>query len=311
MTHQTLQPDSNHRNPCEKTEKIYADIHAYALSLGKAAKASAAVLAKATTRHKNDALSAIADCLAQHKNAILSANARDMRQAEQDHLEAALLDRLHLSAKDLEQMLQGMQQMIALKDPVGEITDLKQQPSGIQVGKMRVPLGVVGIIYESRPGVTLDAAALCLKSGNASILRGGKEAFHSIQAIGNCIHQGLQQAGFSEKSVQIVNTTDRNMVTELIKMPDYIDVIVPRGGKGLIARITEEARVDVIRHLDGVCHVYIDQYADVEKALIISVNAKTHRYGVCNAAETLLVHQDIAGKVLPDIVQAMEKEQVE
>ena len=287
------------------------NIPSYALSLGKAAKQSSAVLAKTSTSHKNDALLAIADSLAKNKNDILSANGKDLKQAEANKLDSAMLDRLKLSVRGFEQMLQGLEQIAELTDPIGQITDLNLQPSGIQVGKMRVPLGVVAIIYESRPNVTIDAAALCLKSGNACILRGGSEAFHTIGAIGACITKGLEKVALPASAVQIVKSTDRAMVTELIQMSDYIDIVVPRGGKGLIELIEKEARVDVIRHLDGICHVYVDKDADAEKALMISVNSKTHRYGVCNAAETLLIHSELAAQVLPDIVRALEKEKVE
>ncbi|RTZ61869.1 MAG: glutamate-5-semialdehyde dehydrogenase, partial [Gammaproteobacteria bacterium] len=226
-------------------------------------------------------------------------------------LDAALLDRLALTPERIEGMAEGLRQVAALPDPVGEITDLKKQPSGIQVGKMRVPLGVIGIIYESRPNVTADAAALCLKSGNATILRGGSEAIHSNLAIADCIYAGLEQAGLPADAVQVINTPDRAAVGELITMSDTVSVIIPRGGKGLIERISRESTVPVIKHLDGICHVYIDDDADMDKAFAIAMNAKTHRYGVCNAMETLLVSEGAAREILPRLAQAFEEKGVE
>jgi glutamate-5-semialdehyde dehydrogenase len=230
---------------------------------------------------------------------LLAENAKDVAAARANGLDGASVDRLTLTEKTIKSMAEGLRQIAALPDPIGEISDLKYRPSGIQVGRMRVPLGVIGIIYESRPNVTADAAGLCLKSGNACILRGGSEAIHSNQAIAACVQAGLRAAGLPETAVQVVATSDRAAVGELITMQEYVDVIVPRGGKSLIARISEEARIPVIKHLDGICHVYIDDEADLEKAIVISDNAKTQRYGVCNAMETLLVAQGVAEKVLP------------
>ena len=269
--------------------------------LGRNARSASRLLAKASTTAKNDALLAMAGEFRSRAAELLAANARDLAQARTDGLDAALIERLTLTAKGIETMAQGLEQVAALPDPVGEISDLKRRPSGIQVGKMRVPLGVVGIIYEARPNVTADAAALCLKSGNAAILRGGKEAIQSNLAIAACVSAGLKAAGLPETAVQVVQTTDRAAVGALITMPEYVDVIVPRGGRGLIERIAKEARVPVIKHLDGICHVYIDATADLEKAIRIADNAKTQRYAPCNTMETLLVHQDIAARVLPPL----------
>jgi len=232
---------------------------------------------------------------------LIAENAKDVSAAKENGLDPASIDRLMLTEKTIQCMAEGLRQIAALPDPIGEISDMKYRPSGIQVGKMRVPLGVIGIIYESRPNVTADAAGLCLKSGNAAILRGGSEAIHSNQAIAACVHQGLREARLPETAIQVVNTIDRAAVGELITMKEYVDVIVPRGGKSLIARISSDAKVPVIKHLDGICHVYIDSEADLKKAIRIADNAKTHRYGVCNAMETLLVNADVAAKVLPDL----------
>jgi glutamate-5-semialdehyde dehydrogenase len=258
-------------------------------------------MARANTGVKNAALHAIAEALEAGQSELIAENAKDLEQGRKDGLDAALLDRLALNAERISGMAEGLRQIAALPDPVGEITDLNYRPSGIQVGKMRVPLGVIGIIYESRPNVTADAAALCLKSGNAAILRGGSEAKHSNQAIARCIHGGLELAGLPAAAVQVIETTDRAAVGELITMSQYVDVIVPRGGKGLIERVSAEARVPVIKHLHGVCHVYIDDEADLEKAIQVAFNAKTHRYGVCNAMETLLVAEGVAEQVLPEL----------
>jgi len=274
-------------------------VHDYMLSLGRAARTASREMAKASTKGKNDALFAMAAAIREQRDALLAANEKDLAQARAEGLDAAMIDRLTLTAKGVEAMAQGLEQVAALPDPVGEITDLKRRPSGIQVGKMRVPLGVVGIIYEARPNVTADAAALCLKSGNAAILRGGKEAIHCNQAIAACVRTGLVAAGLPETAVQVVETTDRAAVGTLIAMPQYVDVIVPRGGKGLIERISNEARVPVIKHLDGICHVYIDDEADHVKAMRIADNAKTQRYGTCNTMETLIVHAAISALVLP------------
>ena len=283
----------------------------YMQSLGRQARAASRAMALADTNAKNRALENIATAILLDSARLLAANAKDVAAAQADGLDAASIDRLTLTEKTIKGMAEGLRQIAALPDPIGEISDLKFRPSGIQVGKMRVPLGVIGIIYESRPNVTADAAGLCLKSGNAAILRGGSEALHSNQAIAACVHQGLREAGLPETAVQVVNTTDRAAVGELITMKEYVDVIVPRGGKGLIARISDEARIPVIKHLDGICHVYIDDEADLKKAVSIADNAKTHRYGVCNAMETLLVHAAVAAQVLPELCAIYLKKGVE
>jgi glutamate-5-semialdehyde dehydrogenase len=279
------------------------DIKQYMKSVGQNARAAARKMAQAETAVKNKALLAIAEAILNDSAALLSANAKDVASAKTHGLDDASIDRLTLTEKSIRSMAEGLQQIAQLADPIGEISDLKYRPSGIQVGKMRVPLGVIGIIYESRPNVTADAAGLCLKSGNAAILRGGSEAIHSNQAIAACVHAGLKAAGLPETAVQVVNTTDRAAVGELITMQEYVDVIVPRGGKELIERISREARIPVIKHLHGICHVYIDDEADIDKAIRIADNAKTHRYGVCNAMESLLVNANIADKVLPELCQ--------
>ncbi len=275
------------------------DIKSYMQSIGRQARAASRLTANAETTAKNQALIAMAESISRNEQKLLAANAHDLDTAKTKGLEAALVDRLTLSVKGIANMAEGLLQIATLGDPVGEISGLHYRPSGIQVGKMRVPLGVIGIIYEARPNVTADAAGLCLKAGNAAILRGGSEAIYSNQAIAACVRKGLKIAGLPETAVQIVETTDRAAVGELITMQDYVDVIVPRGGKGLIERISNEARVPVIKHLDGVCHVYIDDQADFDKAVKIADNAKTQRYGTCNTMETLLVHSDIAGEILP------------
>ncbi|MCX4026018.1 glutamate-5-semialdehyde dehydrogenase [Endozoicomonas sp. SM1973] len=277
------------------------DVKAYMADVGQRARQASKVIAKAPTQQKNAALTHIAEALSASHSSLLTANQQDLVQGQQKGLDAALLDRLELTPIRIEAMIDGLNQVASLPDPVGEIADLKYLPSGIQLGKMRVPLGVIGIIYESRPNVTIDAASLCLKSGNATILRGGSEAFHSNQAIAQCIQQGLEKAGLPSGSVQVVETVDRAIVGEMITMPEYVDVIVPRGGKGLIARISSDASVPVIKHLDGVCHVYIDSEADPEKAISIAINAKTRRYGVCNAMETLLINEQQATSLLPKL----------
>ena len=287
------------------------DIKAYMQSLGIAARAASRELARASSDQKNNALLAIANQLDNNRQAVLTANATDMENGRNNGLNDALLDRLELNNTRVDGMIEGLRQVAELSDPIGNITDLGQRPSGIKLAKMRVPLGVIGIIYESRPNVTIDAASLCLKSGNATILRGGSEAIRSNQAIANCIAQGLTEAGLPDTAVQVINTTDRAAVGELITLTDYVDVIVPRGGKGLIERISAEARVPVIKHLDGNCHVYIDDFADINKAVAIAVNAKTHRYGVCNAMESLVIASSIADKVLPDLAKIYTEKGVE
>ena len=276
-----------------------SDIKSYMQSVGREARAASRLIARAETADKNKALIAMAEAINRDQQALLAANEKDIARAKENGLETAMIDRLALSQKGIANMAEGLLQIAALADPVGEISGLSFRPSGIQVGKMRVPLGVIGIIYEARPNVTADAAGLCLKAGNAAILRGGSEAIHSNQAIAQCVREGLTAAGLPESAIQVIETTDRAAVGELITMQDYVDVIVPRGGKSLIERIANEARVPVIKHLDGVCHVYIDDQADFDKAVRIADNAKTQRYGTCNTMETLLVHTAIAAKILP------------
>ncbi len=290
---------------------LIMNIKDYMQQLGEQARLASRVIAAADTGVKNNALLAIANALDMSRDALLSANAEDMRQGETDQLESALLDRLKIDDKAIDGMIEGLKQVAALPDPCGEVSDMNYRPSGIQVGKMRVPLGVVGIIYESRPNVTIDAASLCLKSGNATILRGGKEALNSNKAIAQCITQGLEAVGLPATTVQVIDTIDRAAVAELITMPEYVDVIVPRGGRGLIERIANDAKVSVIKHLDGICHVYIDDQADLDKAFNIALNAKTHRYGVCNAMETLLIADGVAADVLPKLAVAYRDKGVE
>ena len=287
------------------------DIDSYMTDLGKRARAASRLLAAANTGAKNAALHAIADDLDNNRDQLITENQKDMVAGKEKGLDAALLDRLELTPGRIDSMIEGLRQIAGLSDPIGEIFDMNFRPSGIQVGRMRVPLGVVGIIYESRPNVTADAAALCLKSGNASVLRGGSEAFHSNQAIAASIHRGLESAGLPADAVMVLETTDRAAVTSMCTMPDYIDVIIPRGGKGLIERISEVARVPVIKHLHGVCHVYIDDDADMRKAFDVALNAKTQRYGTCNTMETLLVASSVAEQFLPEIAAAYLEKGVE
>ncbi len=277
------------------------DIKAYMQTVGQQAKAASRAIARADTNAKNKALTVMAQAILRDQAKLLAANAQDMEAARARGLDSALLDRLELTPKGVAGMAEGLLQIAALPDPVGEITGLNYRPSGIQVGKMRVPLGVIGIIYEARPNVTADAAALCLKSGNASILRGGSEALNSNQAIAACVREGLAAAGLPETAVQVIETTDRAAVGELITLREFVDVIVPRGGKGLIERLIAEARIPVIKHLHGVCHVYIDDKGDLDKAIRIADNAKTQRYGTCNTMETLLVAEAVAATVLPKL----------
>jgi glutamate-5-semialdehyde dehydrogenase len=277
------------------------DVAAYMRGVGEAARAAARALARADTATKNAALAAMAAALRSNETSLLAANAADVAAARAAGLDAAFVDRLTLTRQSVATMAEGLEQIAALPDPVGEISDLKFRPSGIQVGLMRVPLGVVGIIYEARPNVTADAAALCLKAGNATILRGGSEAIRSNRAIAACVHEGLRAAGLPEAAVQVIATTDRAAVGHLIADDEHIDVIVPRGGKSLTERISREAKVPVIKHLDGVCHVYIDATADIDRAVRIADNAKTQRYSPCNTMETLLVHAGIAARVLPPL----------
>ncbi len=287
------------------------DIKEYMLQVGRNGRAAARVMARASTRQKNNALTFIGNALAERRAELTQANQRDMENGRTQGLDAALLDRLELTSARIDAMIEGLGQIVALPDPVGQISDMNYRPSGIQVGKMRVPLGVIGIIYESRPNVTIDAASLCLKSGNATILRGGSEAIHSNQAIADCIGAGLRHAGLPPEAVQVVTTTDRAAVGELITMSEYVDVIIPRGGKGLIERISRDARIPVIKHLDGICHVYIDDSADLEKAYSVALNAKTRRFGICGAMETLLVAESVAAAILPRLAKAYRDKGVE
>ncbi|MEJ5211338.1 MAG: glutamate-5-semialdehyde dehydrogenase [Burkholderiales bacterium] len=287
------------------------DIKPYMKQVGQQARAASRAMARADTQTKNRALVTMAAAIERDQEKLLAANARDLERARAAGLDAALLDRLALTAKAVAAMAEGLRQIAALPDPVGSITDLNYRPSGIQVGRMRVPLGVIGIIYEARPNVTADAAGLCLKSGNAAILRGGSEAIESNQAIAACVREGLSAAGLPETAVQVIETTDRAAVGELITMKEYVDVIVPRGGKGLIERVINEARIPVIKHLHGVCHVYIDDRADLDKAVNIADNAKTSRYGTCNTMETLLVAEGVAQAVLPRIARIYLEKGVE
>jgi glutamate-5-semialdehyde dehydrogenase len=287
------------------------NIEVYMNELGREARAASARLARADSGSKNRALLAIAAAIRRESAALLAANAEDVAAARANGLEPAMVDRLSLSAKSVEAMAEGVEQVAKLPDPVGEISDLKIRPSGIHVGKMRVPLGVIGIIYEARPNVTADAAALCLKSGNAAILRGGSEAIRSNRAIAALVREGLAAAGLPDTAVQVVDTTDRAAVGRLITMREYVDVIVPRGGKGLIARLLAESRVPMIQHLDGNCHVYLDDQADAAKALAIVENAKTQRYGTCNTAESLLVARSRAAELLPKVGAMLTRKEVE
>lgn len=281
------------------------------ITLGREARQASKALARASTGTRNRALLAMVALIDQQRETLKEANQRDLDAGHSRGLDPAMLDRLALTDARIDAMIEGLHQVAALADPVGGMTDLEFRPSGIQVGKMRVPLGVIGIIYESRPNVTVEAASLCIKSGNAVILRGGSEAIESNQALASCIKAGLDQAGLPTTVVQVVETTDREAVGALITMPEYVDVIVPRGGKSLIERISRDARVPVIKHLDGICHVYIDDDADAAKAVPIAINAKTHRYGVCNAMETLLVAQSRARELLPVLARAYAEKGVE
>lgn len=283
----------------------------YMQAVGQQARSAAAVLAGADTATKNKALEAMANAILAKSAWLKTENAKDLAAGREKGLDSAMLDRLTLSDKALNTMVEGLRQVAALPDPVGAITDLSYRPTGIQVGKMRVPLGVIGIIYESRPNVTVDAASLCLKSGNATILRGGSEAIHSNRAIAACVQEGLTAAGLPAECVQVIETTDRAAVGELLRAKDYVDVIIPRGGKSLIERVSQESLIPVIKHLDGICHVYIDDEADLEKSVTVALNSKTHRYGVCNAMETLLVAEAVAAKILPALAAKFAEKEVE
>ena len=279
--------------------------------LGVAARAASRAMAAADTNAKNQALNFIAAAVLREKSALLAANKQDMDAAKASGLDAAMLDRLAITEKSIQSMAEGLQQIAALPDPIGEMSNFKYRPSGIQIGQMRVPLGVIGIIYEARPNVTVDAAGLCIKSGNAAILRGGSEAIHCNQALAKLVHEGLEKAGLPKSAVQVVETTDRAAVGELITMKNYVDVIVPRGGKGLIERISNDARIPVIKHLDGNCHVYIDDEADFDKALRILENSKTQRLGTCNTAESLLISRAVAKDMLPKLADMLTKHDIE
>ena len=287
------------------------DIKYYMHELGRKAREASSVLAAVESAQKNAALEAIAKQLLEQSETLKIENAKDLQAGKDKGLADAMLDRLALTDEGIQKMAEGLRQIAALADPVGEISNLKFMPSGIQVGNMRVPLGVIGIIYESRPNVTADAAALCLKSGNATILRGGSEAIHSNKAVASCIQDGLKTTGLPAECVQVVETTDRDAVGELLKLKDHVDVIIPRGGKGLIERVSEDSLIPVIKHLDGICHVYIDDDADQDKALKITFNSKTQRYGTCNTLETLLIAKSRAKELLPELNTMFEKEGVE
>ena len=282
-----------------------ADLATYMTQVGQSAKQASALLARADTATKNQALSYIKDELITHKDEILSANAKDVQNAKQKGIASALIDRLVINDKVFDGILSSLDDVIGLADPIGEITELTYRPSGIQLGKMRVPLGVIAMIYESRPNVTLEAGSLAIKSGNAIILRGGSEAFHSNHALASCVHLGLSRVGLPTEAVQVLATTDRDAVDALIGMTGVVDVVIPRGGRGLIERIANNARVPVIKHLDGNCHTYVDSFAQLDMAIKVCTNAKTSRYSPCNVMETLLVHQDIADSALPAITKAM------
>ena len=287
------------------------DIHEYMLAVGRQARAASLLVAKSDTSTKNNALVFTAEAITRNTTRLLEENARDVAAARAKGLDPASIDRLTLTEKTIAAMADGLRQIAELPDPIGEISDLKQRPTGIKVGRMRVPLGVIAIIYESRPNVTADAAGLCLKSGNATILRGGSESFHSNQAIARCVHEGLKAAGLPETAVQVVETTDRAAVGELLRMNEYVDIVVPRGGKSLIERVMQESRIPMIKHLDGICHVYIDDAADLDKAVRIADNAKTQRLGVCNAMETLLVARAVADRVLPRLARIYQDKGIE
>ena len=293
------------------TQDTNKQIQTYMTDLGVKARRASAVLAAVESKIKNDALHAIADELIAQSDSLKTENAKDLQAGTDKGLDAAMLDRLAMTDESIEKMAEGLRQITALSDPIGEISDLKYMPTGIQVGQMRVPLGVIGIIYESRPNVTADAAALCLKSGNATILRGGSEAIHSNKAVAKCIQSGLASAGLPAECVQVVETTDREAVGELLRLKDYVDVIIPRGGKSLIERVSNDSLIPVIKHLDGICHVYIDHDAHAEKALNITFNSKSHRYGTCNTLETLLVAESRAAELLPPLKQLFDDEGVE
>ncbi len=291
----------------DKGASVIEHVH----SMGKAARAAAAALSVADTAQKNQALLAMADAIDAAAPTLLSANAQDLEAATAKGIDAALLDRLELTPARIASMAEGLRNVAAQADPVGALSATDRRPSGLEIARMRVPLGVIGVIYESRPNVTADAAGLCIKSGNVVILRGGSEAFHSNRAVAECVRQGLQQAGLPEAAVQLIGTTDRAAVGALLAMDEFVDVIIPRGGKGLVKRISEEARVPVIKHLDGICHVFIDSGADAARAVEVALNAKTYRYGICGSMETLLLHADDAATLLPMLVDVFTEKGVE
>jgi glutamate-5-semialdehyde dehydrogenase len=292
-------------------DTVMSDIESYMQKLGEQARAASHEIAKASTVQKNSALKAIAKLIDESREQLMASNKLDLDAGAGKGLDAPLMDRLELTPGRIDTMIEGLNQVASLDDPVGEIGDLKFRPSGIQVGRMRVPLGVIGIIYESRPNVTCEAASLCLKSGNATILRGGSEALHSNQAIAACIAAGLDEAGLSKNVIQVLDRTDRDAVGLLITMPEFVDVIIPRGGKGLIERISNDAKVPVIKHLDGNCHLYVDDRADIEKSISVAINAKTQRYGTCCTLESLLVAEEIAAEVLPELFRQYKEHGVE
>jgi glutamate-5-semialdehyde dehydrogenase len=294
-----------------KNKTMSQEIKEYMRELGQKARKASSTLAAVESKQKNDALNAIADSLLAQAETLKTENAKDLQAGKEKGLEAAMLDRLALTDEGIAKMAEGLRQIAALADPIGEISDLKFMPSGIQVGNMRVPLGVIGIIYESRPNVTADAAALCLKSGNATILRGGSEAIYSNKAVAACIQEGLKKTGLPAECVQVVETTDREAVGELLRLKDSVDVIIPRGGKGLIERVSNDSLIPVIKHLDGICHVYIDDDADTEKAIKVTFNSKSQRYGTCNTLETLLIAKSRADEILPALKTLFDEEGVE
>ncbi len=302
---------STNANTVRTSDMTEHNINAYMDQLGLQARSSAIAISRATTEQKNQTLECLAQVIEERSAEIVAQNARDMAAGRQNGLTPALLDRLELNEERIKAMAEGCRQVAQLTDPVGEMTEPVLRPSGIRIGKMRVPLGVIGIIYESRPNVTIDAAVLCLKAGNAVILRGGSEAIHSNLALAECLSLGLEKAGLDTNCVQVVNTTDRKAVGRLITMPEYVDIIIPRGGKSLIERISRDATVPVIKHLEGLCHVYIDNDADITKAIDVAFNAKARRYGICGAMETLLVAESTAERVLPDLCARYREKGIE
>ena len=292
-------------------EMPLSDVQSYVRGLGKAAREAASSMSIASTAQKDQALHAIADAITTAETDLLKANAIDLEAARARNIDAALLDRLELTSKRISSMAEGLRSVAAQSDPVGALSETNRRPSGLEIARMRVPLGVIGVIYESRPNVTADAAGLCIKSGNVTILRGGSEAVHSNRAIAECVRIGLHAAQLPESAVQLIQTTDREAVGALLELDEFVDVIIPRGGKGLVQRISEQARVPVIKHLDGICHVYIDEGADRLRAIEVAVNSKTYRYGICGSLETLLIHESEAQVLLPELVDVFNKLEVE